>query len=212
MSYFQATPQLKNILWDFDGVLMDSMIIRDEGFEVVLKDHSTEEVEQLMQFHRNNGGLSRYVKFRYFFEKIKNQEISEEEVNNYAQQFSQVMLNKLVDQKLLIRDTLTFVEQNHQVYNMHIVSGSDQNELRHICTKLGIDKYFKSIHGSPTPKKQLVKELLSINSYKKEETILVGDSINDYEAAAENAIAFYGYNNIKLKDTGSCYVQRFRKI
>lgn len=204
--------KVHNILWDFDGVLMDSMAIRDKGFEIVLKEHSAEEVEQLMQFHRNNGGLSRYVKFRYFFEEIKKQEITEEEVKNYAQQFSEVMLKSLVDHELLIRDALIFVQQNHEVHNMHIVSGSDQNELRHICAELEIDKYFKSIHGSPTPKKQLVKDLLVQSGYKKTETVLIGDSINDYEAAVENGISFYGYNNLRLKETGSPYIGKFSVI
>lgn len=212
MSLFEATSQLKNILWDFDGVLMDSMAIRDKGFEIVLKEHSAEEVEKLMQFHRNNGGLSRYVKFRYFFEKVKFQEISEAEVKNYAQQFSEVMLKNLVDHKLLIQDALDFVRQYHKDYNMHIVSGSDENELRHICAELEIDKYFKSIHGSPTPKKQLVKDLLARYSYKETETVLIGDSINDYEAAVENGISFYGYNNLKLKETGSQYIEKFSQL
>lgn len=55
------------IFWDFDGVIMDSMKVRDEGFKIVLKDYPSDQVEKLMEFHRNNGGLSRYVKFRYFF-------------------------------------------------------------------------------------------------------------------------------------------------
>lgn len=191
---------------------MDSMAIRDKGFEIVLKDHPEEEVEQLMKFHRKNGGLSRYVKFRYFFEEIKNQDISEEEVNSFARQFSEVMLQNLVNEHLLIRDAFSFVENNHEIYNMHIVSGSDQKELRHICAQLGIDRYFKSIHGSPSPKKQLVKDLLADNIYAEEETILIGDSINDYEAAVENNISFYGYNNTKLKETGSQYIEKFSQI
>lgn len=197
------------ILWDFDGVLMDSMSVRDKGFEIVLKEHSKEEVENLMQFHRQNGGLSRYVKFRYFFEKIKGREISEEEVNEYASRFSTVMLDNLVDKTLLIEDSLQFVKQNYKRYNMHIVSGSDQKELRHICKSLEISKYFISIHGSPTPKKQLVRELLEENKYPEEKTLLIGDSINDYEAAMENNISFYGYNNLQLKKNSSNYIGKF---
>lgn len=208
MSLF-GTTKVKNILWDFDGVIMDSMVIRDKGFEIVLREHSAKEVEQLMLFHRQNGGLSRYVKFRYFFEKIKKQEISEEEVKQYAQKFSEVMLENLIDHTLLISDTLSFIESNHKKFNMHVVSGSDQNELRHICKELEIEKYFYSIHGSPTPKKKLVNELLQENNYNQENTVLIGDSINDYEAAVENGISFYGYNNIKLKETSNNYIEKF---
>ena len=30
---------IETIFWDFDGVIMDSMKVRDEGFEIVLKDY-----------------------------------------------------------------------------------------------------------------------------------------------------------------------------
>lgn len=200
---------IKNILWDFDGVIMDSMPIREKGFEIVLAGHSKEEVDHLMKFHRENGGLSRYVKFRYFFEEVKRQQILEEEVKKYAQQFSEVMLENLIDHSLLIADALNFIKNNHQKYKMHVVSGSDQKELRHICRELDVEKYFKSIHGSPTPKKQLVKELLEKNAYSTGETVLIGDSINDHEAAVENGIDFYGYNNIGLKKLKSNYIESF---
>lgn len=63
--------RIKTIFWDFDGVLMNSNAVRDKGFELVLADYPKDQVKQLMDFHQANGGLSRYVKFRYFFENIK---------------------------------------------------------------------------------------------------------------------------------------------
>ena len=59
--------QWKNILWDFDGVILDSMKIRDEGFYEIFKSHPSDLVEKLMDFHHQNGGLSRYVKIRDFY-------------------------------------------------------------------------------------------------------------------------------------------------
>jgi 5'-3' exonuclease len=70
----------KIILWDFDGVIMDSNAVRDLGFERVLADYPKDSVAELMKFHHQNGGLSRYVKFRYFFEKVLKEEITEEKI------------------------------------------------------------------------------------------------------------------------------------
>lgn len=55
------------IFWDFDGVLMDPNSVRDIGFEQVLAKFPNTQVKQLFAFHRANGELSRYVKFRHFF-------------------------------------------------------------------------------------------------------------------------------------------------
>lgn len=199
----------QNILWDFDGVLMDSMPVRNRGFEIVLSGFPKEEVKDLMDFHLKNGGLSRYVKFRYFFENIRNEEVTEDEIKNWAWKFSDVMRKELINENLLITETVEFVKRNHETFNMHIVSGSDQEELRFICEQLNLKPYFKSVNGSPTPKKELVAELMKSNKYRKEKTVLIGDSINDFDAAKINEIEFMGYNNANLKSLDAGYIENF---
>ncbi|WP_318343171.1 HAD family hydrolase [Flagellimonas baculiformis] len=189
---------IKNILWDFDGVILDSMKIRDFGFREIFKSFPKLQVEELIKFHRDNGGLSRYVKIRYFYEDILNQAISEEKVNAYANNFSVLMREKLTEKHNLIEDSMNFIKDNYERYNFHIVSGSDQNELRFLCDELDISVFFDSIHGSPTPKKELVKHVLETEGYTDDETCLIGDSKNDYDAAKANQIHFVAYNNDSL--------------
>jgi len=199
----------KNIFWDFDGVIMDSMTVRNRGFELVLKEFPNEQVELLMQFHLKNGGLSRYVKFRHFFEEIREENVTEEEIKEWAQRFSKIMREELVQPALLIEDSLNYIKENYKKFNMHIVSGSDGEELKYLCEKLEISRYFISIHGSPVPKKELVHSLLINHDYTGEDTILIGDSINDYEAAEINDIDFCGYNNEQLKELKTFYIESF---
>lgn len=187
------------ILWDFDGVIMDSNSVRDLGFEKVLENYPSDSVQELMKFHHQNGGLSRYVKFRYFFEEVLKQSVSDEKIQELATSFSFIMRELLVNPNLLIKDSLSFIESNFNNYKMHIVSGSDQNELRYLCQEMNLSKNFQSIHGSPTAKKVLVKNVIEENNYLKSDCILIGDSINDYDAAVANEIAFAGYNNHNLK-------------
>lgn len=203
----------KNILWDFDGVILDSMSVRDWGFEEIFKEFGASQVSDLLTYHRANGGLSRYVKIRYFYENILEKEISEIEVAKYAEKFSVLMKKELTKPKNLISDTVNFIKTNYQKYNFHIVSGSDQTELRFLCKELEIANYFLSIHGSPIPKKKLVKKLLMRYSYNHKETCLIGDSINDFDAAIFNNIYFYGYNSFILKknNIGNGYIEFFEE-
>ncbi|WP_040496890.1 HAD family hydrolase [Fulvivirga imtechensis] len=201
----------KTILWDFDGVLLNSMSVRDRGFELVLKDYPKEKVDNLLDFHRKNGGLSRYVKFRYFIERELGEFATEERVQQMADQFSGIMLDQLKKPELLIDDSLRFVKRNYQRINMHIVSGSDGQELNILCESLGINKYFKSILGSPTPKNELIRHIMSEYKYDPAATVMVGDSINDYEAAKQNNIAFYAYNNNRLKANHD-YIESFETL
>ena len=125
--------EFKVIIWDFDGVLLDSMHIRDQGFLHVLSEYSPEQLQQLMTYHRANGGLSRYVKFRYFYEEVLKRTVDEETIQRLADSFSQIMLKLLIDESLIIRDSLDFVVNHHAHQSMHIVSGSDGVELKQIC-------------------------------------------------------------------------------
>ncbi|EAJ9482394.1 HAD family hydrolase, partial [Campylobacter coli] len=177
---------IKNILWDFDGVIIDSLAVRDYGFREIFKEFDKVLVEKLIKYHSINGGLSRFHKIRYFFNEILKKDIEDKEVKAYADKFSLIMREELAKSKYLILDSVNFIEENYKKYNFHIVSGSEHNELNFLCQKLQINHYFHSINGSPTPKIELVKNLLIKESYKKSETILIGDSINDYEAAKES--------------------------
>lgn len=203
---------IKNILWDFDGVIIDSLAIRDYGFRKIFKEFDKQSVDKLIQYHNYNGGLSRFHKIEYFFNEILKQNITQDEILQYADKFTQIMRQSLSDKKYLINDTVNFIKNNYKNYNFHIVSGSEHNELNFLCQKLDLSQYFISINGSPTPKNQLIKNLLESYNYNINQTILIGDSINDYEAASVNKIDFYGFNNENLRDKSKIYIEDWNNL
>ncbi|MCA6073425.1 HAD family hydrolase [Fulvivirga sedimenti] len=197
------------LLWDFDGVILDSMHIRDLGFEKVLSEYPPEQLNELLNYHRRNGGLSRYVKFRYFFEEIRNEAVSEDQIKYLAGSFSDVMRKMLINPDNLIHDSVSFIRKYSSSVEMHVVSGSDQEELRYLCKELGLSEFFSSINGSPTPKTELVSALVERRS---ERFALIGDSMNDFDAAKSNGVDFFGYNNTDLAGVGSGYINSFAAI
>lgn len=203
---------IKNILWDFDGVIIDSMTIREYGFREIFKNFDKQSVDKLIQYHNNNGGLSRFHKIEYFFSSILKQNITQNEILQYADKFTTIMRQELINPKHLIIETVKFIKNNYKNYNFHIVSGSENNELNYLCRKLNLSQYFISIHGSPTLKNNLVSDLITNCKYNLNETILIGDSINDYEAAIANKIEFYGYNNKDLKNKAKIYIDNFNIV
>lgn len=198
---------INNILFDFDGVILDSMPTREYGFRKIFEEYDSKYVDKLIDFHNKNGGLSRFVKIKYFYNHCLQEEISEADIHFLANKFSDIMKGKLANKKYLIKDTLDFIAKNNSV--KHIVSGSEEKELSFLCKELGISKYFKTIEGSPTPKVDLVKNIIYQFNYKLNETILIGDSINDYEAATINGISFYGFNNNELESVSEQYITNF---
>jgi len=189
----------KNIIWDFDGVIIDSSEIRIYAFQKMLKNYPMEMVDELIDFHKKNDGLSRYVKIDHFFSNILHQKINNKKRDSLLKEFGKICLKKLNNKGLLINETLKFIANNHSEKNFHIASGSDNFELNTLCLYLDLVAFFNSINGSPEAKKDIVARIIFENSYSTKETCLIGDSVNDYDAAIFNKIQFFAFNNIKLK-------------
>lgn len=196
------------IIFDFDGVIIDSMDIRDYGFRKIFEKYDEDKVKKLIAYNRENGGLSRFNKIKYFYNNILGKNIDENKIIDYANKFSIIMREELIKEKYLIEEWINFIRKNKDKYAMYIASGSEEKELRYLCEKLGIEEYFKSIYGSPIHKNELVKRIVLDNKYDTEKVVLIGDSINDYDAARINGIKFIGYNNEKLVGLGDSYLPK----
>jgi phosphoglycolate phosphatase-like HAD superfamily hydrolase len=123
-----------------------------------------------------------------------------------------IMAASILNHDLLIQDSLTFVKKQYELgTRMHIVSGSDQTELSYLCNELDLAHYFVSIHGSPTPKAELAKQVLEANAYTKKDVVLIGDSMNDYNASMRNTIDFVRFNYIDLRQVYIEYIEKNNK-
>ena len=200
---------IKNIIFDFDGVIINSMDVRANGIKDIFSHYDKNLVDKFIEYYRYNAGLSKFIKIKYFYNEILGKDISEERIDEYSNKLSIIMKKKLISKEVLIEDTCKFIKNNYEKFNFHIASGSEESELIFLCDKLEISKYFKSIKGAPIHKNDLVKNIIDKNNYNRKETILIGDSINDFDAAKINNIGFVGYNNPQLQEKGVVYIEKF---
>ena len=181
----------RHIIFDFDGVLVESNEIRFNGFRKLFEGYPQGEIERLVSYAKANGGVSRYKKIEYFFNQIRQEPITGELVNQWAAKFSELVEQDIVEAKP-VEGSLKFLEDYFSHFDFAIVSGSDQTELRRICEKRKIDHFFKIILGSPTEKKDNIATLLSNLNWRHDQSLYVGDSNNDLEAAKSNNLDFVG--------------------
>ena len=181
----------KNLIFDFDGVLAESNEIRFNGFRQLFKKFPRYQVDRLIAYAKANGGVSRYEKIRYFFKEIRGESVAIERVQELAERFSDLVYQEVVDARP-VKGSLEFLAQNFSVFDFALVSGSDQIELRSVCHAREIEHFFKEILGSPINKKENLARLLKNLAWKASETVYIGDSKNDLEAANANCIIFIG--------------------
>ncbi|MBF0289828.1 MAG: HAD family hydrolase [SAR324 cluster bacterium] len=179
------------LIFDFDGVILQSNSARFAGFEQLMQDYPEEQVHQWMKYIHTSGGISRYSKIRYFFEEVRKESVSEKTVYMLAQKFSDISRQNVIDSPF-VEGAKEFLEQHASNYECSIISGSDQTELRKICQTIGIASYFTEILGSPVEKTENMAQFLTRNKQSKKRSLYIGDSTNDLEAAATNQIDFLG--------------------
>jgi len=203
---------MEALLFDFDGVIIHSDPIKDSAFEYIFRDYP-DHYTRFLPFHRENGGVSRYDKIRYFHGDLLGSPIDETEVNRIASEFSAYIFDQLCKPECLIQDACSQLALLSELHPLHIVSASDEKELKSICDAQGLSTHFRSIHGSPGTKSEIVKRVFDSFGYLPSRTLLVGDSKNDYLAAREHGIPFYGYNNEALRGLeGGLYLESFEEL
>ncbi|TAM45955.1 MAG: hypothetical protein EPN55_06995 [Gammaproteobacteria bacterium] len=182
----------QNIIFDFDGVIVDSNEIRIEGFRTLYAAETGDRLDRFMQYVRGNRGLSRYRKIRYYYEQIRGEQAPNELVERDARRYSQIVAKDVACAPEL-PGAEAFLAECKRDFRFALVSASDQDELRAICRLRGLDRYFDTILGSPEDKAVNIRNLMQNLGWHRRSTVYVGDSSNDRTAADSVGIDFIGF-------------------
>ena len=180
------------VFFDFDGVILDSVDVKTKAFADMFEKYGPEVQKKVIQHHLANCGVSRFDKFRYYYEKLLNTLINEKNILNLSEEFSKLVVNKVIESSFIdgAIDTLNELYKNR--IPTYIVSGTPHNEINLIVKQKDLEKYFKEVHGSPREKQEIVQEILSRKRYNPKKCIFIGDAMSDYKAAKKNNMKFLG--------------------
>lgn len=180
---------IRAIFYDFDGVIKESTSIKTDAFYDLYLPFGKEIAEKAKEHHINNGGVSRYEKFKIYHKDFLGLEILSEELENLANQFSKIVLKKVIDCPYVAGAKESIVHLDKQL-EQFIVTGTPQNEIDVIVSELEISQHFVAVLGSPKSKIQLCQEILDEKSYLPSEVLFIGDATTDYEAATHFGFHF----------------------
>ena len=179
------------ILFDFDGVLAECMDVKTEAFAQLFEEFGEDIVNKVVMHHIENGGISRYKKIEYYYKKYLNREITKEEVEDIAQQFSDLVVKKVIESEW-VKGAEGFLEKYYKKIDLYVISGTPEEELKKVVEKRNMIKYFRKIYGSPITKPDHIKNIIKENDYDPKKVVYIGDSLSDYKAAKEVNIPFIG--------------------
>ena len=182
---------IKAIIFDFDGVLVESVEVKTRAFAELYKEYGPEIVGKVVEYHLKNGGVSRVKKFRYFHQVLLGKELSTEEERVLGERFS-CLVEDLVINSQWVSGAKEFLDMYHNRLDLYVVSGTPDEELERIIKFRNMECYFRAIYGSNKSKGEIVRSILEKNNYTTKEVLMVGDAMSDYIGALEADIGFVG--------------------
>lgn len=184
-----------NLVFDCDGVLLDSNRIKTEAFRAASMPWGEAAANALVEYHTSNGGVSRYRKFDHFLDCI----VPEHALNNISGERDDLINKLLSSYGAEVRAGLmncTIAEGLHELRaatreaTWLIVSGGNQAEIREVFALRGIDHFFDGgIFGSPSDKDTILANLIASGGLKQP-SLFIGDSRYDYEVARRAGLDF----------------------
>ncbi len=180
---------LKAIIFDFDGVISESVGVKADGFAAIYEPFGKEVIRKVLDHHYLNGGISRFDKLRFYHKNFLGIELNGLELEKLAEKFSNFVVKKIINAQY-VNGAIDFFENNYKKYKLFISTGTPQDEIEIIIKEKEIDHYFIEVHGSPRSKIDHINSILINNDLSKHQTIFVGDAKQDCKAAKTAGLKF----------------------
>lgn len=180
------------IFFDFDGVILDSVDIKTQAFSQMFEQYGEDVRAKVVDYHLKHGGVSRFKKFKHFYNVFLSKEITEEEIQKLSDEFSYIVKEKVAKADFIKGVYETLEECHNKNIDMYIISGTPESEIREIVKLRGLSKYFKDVKGSPLTKIELAAEVFESNSYNPKNCVFIGDALSDLECANHYHMNFLG--------------------
>ncbi len=183
------------LVLDCDGVILESIDIKIQAMRAIAAPYGKEASDRLALYHHMHEGVSRYIKFAWFFEEVLGKKASDADLEEWNERFIELANHALKNCELVpgIEDVLKTWQGKMPIY---VCSGAPQADLPQILEGRGVAHYFTGIYGSPPAKTDLLASIVNKAKADPAEVLMVGDAPIDLLAAEEVGTQFYGRGKI----------------
>ncbi len=194
-----ARPRLRAVVFDFDGVILESADIKTEAFCELFSHLSPSLVTQVREHHLANLGISRFVKFDWIYTNLLEQPLAETERLELGDRFSSIALRKVLECPF-VPGAEAALDGLFDRYPLFVASGTPQSELDRVVDARELRRYFAEVWGSPREKVNILADIASRHGFAPHEILLVGDGTSDQRAAVAAGTQFLARSTAPLAD------------
>jgi phosphoglycolate phosphatase-like HAD superfamily hydrolase len=177
------------IVFDFDGVLVESVEVKTKAFARLFADEDSGVVKQIVAYHLRNVGISRFEKFKTIYRDILHRPFSSARFESLCATYADLVVDEVVCAPW-VEGAERFLGRYRDRYLFFVVSGTPQDELRGIIQRRGATRLFDEALGSPQSKDQLLLQLMRTHVMSPVDMVFIGDAESDWMAAREVGMSF----------------------
>jgi hypothetical protein len=85
-------------------------------------------VDDFMEYHAENTGISRYVKIQYFYDQILGIKLTERKKKELTDKFSRIVFDGIM-QASFIKGMPGFLKDNYKKFSLIVVTGTPTKEV-----------------------------------------------------------------------------------
>ena len=178
-------------IFDFDGVIVDSMIAKGNSFANIFNANKNDK-KKILKYHLINGSKSRIDKIKYIAEKILNLDniinklFIKRKVNEFKKNYYENINSiKLIDGIDLF---LKYIYNNN--CKIYIVSAAPKFEISYFLKKFYLISFIHNVYDSKLTKLDSMNIIIKENNTIKEKCIYFGDSFSDWDLCYNLKIDF----------------------
>ncbi len=176
------------IIFDCDGVLIESGDIKTQAFARLFAEHE-KHLPEILAFHKEQAGISRFVKFRLIYQRWLQKELSAAEEERLGEKFADIVVEQVI-QAPLVPGTVEFLNKFASTSRFFVVSGTPEEELERILIARELAPFFLERKGSPVTKPDAINSIIDRYGLDRGQVVMVGDGVSDQEAAQATDIGF----------------------
>lgn len=193
--------KFKNIIFDFDGVIVDSNPIKKDTYFITFSQvkGSRKIIEEAII---ENPRKTRYGVIEAILKKLKKRGLIQfnnlkDKRDNYV-----TMYGEITERETIKAEEIKGVERQlsnlSKKYSLFVLTSTIQKSIDKVVNGRGLKKYFKGVYGADSGtqnKPRILKRIIKEHNFDPKEAVFVGDSEADYECAKYFGMTFIGIKN-----------------
>jgi len=189
-----GNPRIKAVTFDLDGTLFATTEIKSRAFADLFSSYGKEVEIAVLEDHMRSEGISRFIKFRRWYEELLSLEYTDEIGSELSRRYDQIVLPQIRVAPWTL-GAFEFLNQWHGRIPLFVASATPQHQLADMLHFRSAEYLITAAWGYPTTKTKALEVAASISKSKPEEVLMVGDSKADFNASAEIGARFCRFVN-----------------